>query len=1217
MLKVVYYTAVDANLTVFSNAYKQIPGQFLELVMFHRRGCTSMKVREQLRNHLKDADVFIVQLMGGKESMPEFDAVMGSLDNSVKRFIYGTTETIIAIADEYNNVSPEVGNELFNYMAFGGQENILQMLKFISATYSYLKTEFQPPRELPMNGLYYETPGFKHDNSPRVGVIFYRNYFINGDLSYVDELIQSIEALNAGVRAVYLSTAKSDKLDNQPVEEVLRNYFTDETGNSEIDVLISLIMFSNGKSDGRFLQAVDVPVLQGLMITDNHNIWSKEAYGLAPSSLTINVALPEMDGVIVALPIATKEVRKDPETGFDLVSYCAIKERVDKMALLAIEYSKLRRANNSEKKIAIIMHNYPPKNETVGCAFGLDTQQSIIEILKSLKNNGYRVDTVYENSKELMDAVFQHCTNDEKWHTESQLNKTIRMPGSDYIAHYEALDNKVKEKMEAYWGKPAGECMTCGDMGNQEAVLIPGVINGNIFIGIQPQRNQAMDASSAYHSPDLPMGHHYFAYYQWIKHHFGANAVIHMGKHGSLEWLPGKAAALSNQCHPDCAIDTLPNFYPYIINNPGEGTQAKRRSNACLIGHLEPPMREAELYDSYGKLGALINEYMDNVQYGREISEAFKSELDKAFEETGLALDFGNVESIDEKILKAHHYLEEMKETLINNGLHILGRCPEGQDLADFAGALTRVASEEHPSLREAVAEALGYDLEKMMRERAEGTLEEKKLASKAFAEVKNAGESLIRCCIDGSPYPQLVCKSRKLSDAVNYVREEILPKLIQTGDEITHLIEGLNGKFVPTGPSGAPTRGQTEILPTGRNFYTLNPNIIPTQSAWKTGVKLADMLIARYLEENEGRYPENIGIALFGSPTIRTKGEEVAQILSLIGAQPVWQKGGDNIKAFEPVPCSALNRPRIDVTLRITGFFRDAFPNIVEKLDDVICLIAKLNEPEEMNFIKKHVNEEIQEGLQSGKTPEEAFRSSTYRIFSAKPGAYGTGVNTLVNGKDWKDKNDIADMYAEFGGYAYGNKVFGEKETARFKKRLAGLNVAIKTIDTKETDVIANDDNYSYLGGMLAASDALGGKSTKGYIGDSSNPQFLNLRSVKEETRFVIRTKLLNPRWHNSLKKHGFKGAADLSSTVDYVFGWDATTEVIDDLTYQKIMESFVEDGEYSQWLRDANPWAAQNIIERLLEAIDRGLWQADDERRQKLIKHYLDNEADLESQI
>lgn len=1215
MLKVVYYTAVDANLTVFSNAYKKLTEQFLELSVFHRRACASVKVREQLQNRLKDADIFIVQLMGGKESLPEFDIIMGSLRSGLKVFIYGNTETIIALADEYNNVSPEVSMQLFNYMTFGGQENVHQMLRYMSSTYSGLKTDIQPPRELPMNGMYYETAGFGQDVRPRIGVIFYRNYFINGDHSYVDALIQSIEDLNAAVRVVYLSTVQSDKVDNQPVTEVLRTYFADESGNSEIDVLISLVMFSNGRSDRRFLQAIDVPVLQGLMITDSCNIWSKEAYGLPPSTLTINVALPEMDGVIVALPVATKEVKKDPETGFDLVSYCPVKERVDKMAMLALQYSRLRRADNAEKKIAIIMHNYPPKNETVGCAFGLDTQQSIIEILKNLKNIGYKVDKIYENTRELMDAVFQHCTNDEKWQTEAQLNKTIRMTESDYSTHYEALDAHVREKMDGYWGEPTGECMTCEGAGNKGDILIPGIINGNIFIGIQPQRNQAMDASSAYHSPDIPMGHHYYAYYQWIRHHFGADAVIHMGKHGSLEWLPGKAIALSNQCHPDCAIDTLPNFYPYIINNPGEGTQAKRRSNACIIGHLEPPMREAELYDAYERLSSLINEYMDNAQYNREISEEFKAELDKSFEETGLVLDFENIESIDEKVSEAHSYLEEMKETLINNGLHILGKCPEGQDLVDFVAALTRVSSEEHPSLREAVSEALGYNLEKMMKERAGGTLTDKQSVSEALAAVKEAQEDLIRCCLDGSPYPQIVSKSQTLTDAANYIKKEILPKLIQTSDEITNLMEGLKGKFVPTGPSGAPTRGQTEILPTGRNFYTLNPNMIPTQSAWKTGEKLADMLVERFLAENEGRYPESVGIALFGSPTIRTKGEEVAQILSLIGARPVWQRGGNNIKAFEPIAYSELNRPRIDVTMRITGFFRDAFSNIVEKLDNVICRIAKLDEPEGMNFIKKHVNEDMQEVLQSGKTAEEAFRSSSYRIFSAKPGAYGTGVNTLINGKDWKDKKDIAAMYAEFGGYAYGNKVFGEKETAIFKKRLAGLNMAVKTIDTKETDVIANDDNYSYLGGMVAASEILGGKSINGYIGDSSNPQFLNLRSIQEETRFVIRTKLLNPRWHNALKKHGFKGATDLSSTIDYVFGWDATTEVIDDLTYQKINESFIENEEYSQWLKEANPWAAQNIIERLLEAIDRCLWQADEEQHRKLIRHYLENEADLES--
>ncbi|NLL81800.1 MAG: cobaltochelatase subunit CobN [Tissierellia bacterium] len=1215
MLKVVYYTAVDANLTVFSNAYKKLPEHFLDLKVFHRRACTSMKIRNEFKHILADADIFIVQLMGGKDSMAEFDSIMGSLRKDIKIFIYGNNKNIIELANEYNNISLEVQELLFEYMTFGGQENILEMLKYITNVYSSLEVAFQPPRDLPMNGLYYETPDFKQEGSSKLGVVFYRNYFINGDHSYVDALIEAIESLNAKVRVIYLSTIKSEHVDNQSVSKVLKTFFTDELGHLEIDALISLIMFSNGKSHEKFLEAIDVPVLQGLMITDSYNIWSKESYGLPPSSLTINVAMPEMDGVIVGMPIATKEVKKDVDTCFDIISYYPIKERVYKMAMLAVQYSKLGRTNNDEKKIAILMHNYPPKNESIGCAFGLDTQQSIIEILKNLKNNGYKVDYIYKSTQELMEAIMQSCTNDEKWHTETQLEKTIRMSKSYYEEYYNVLDTDVKAKMEAYWGTPMGECMTYQGTDNQDSLLIPGILNGNIFIGIQPQRNQTMDSSSAYHSPDLPMGHHYYAYYQWIKHCFGANAVIHMGKHGSLEWLPGKAVALSNQCHPDVAIDTLPNFYPYIINNPGEGTQAKRRSNACLIGHLEPPMREAELYESYERLGVLINEYIDNVQYNREISSTFLTELDKVFEETGLSLDFQDIKEVEEKISKAHHYLEEMKETLINNGLHIFGRCPEGQDLIEFVSALTRVSSEEHPSLREAITEVFGYDLEVLMKQRAEGSFSDKQLASQRFSIVKKAGEELISSCLEGRPFPQFVYKSQKLLEVANYIKQELLPKLRQTSDEVTHLINGLSGRFIPPGPSGAPTRGQTEILPTGRNFYTLNPNVIPTKIAWETGRELADMIVERYIIENEGRYPENVGIALFGSPTIRTKGEEIGQILSLIGARPIWEKGGNNVKSFVPIAYSELKRPRIDVTIRMTGFFRDAFPNIVEKLDKVICQIAKLDEPDEMNFIKKHVNKEIQESLQAGRTREEAFRSSSYRIFSAKPGAYGTGVNTLINGRDWKEKKDIANMYIEFGGYAYGNDVFGEKEANSFKKRLKTLDVAVKTIDTKETDVIANDDNYSYLGGMIAASEVLSRRSTKGYIGDSSNPQFLNLRSIQEETRFVIRTKLLNPRWHNALKKHGFKGATDLSSTIDYVFGWDATTNVIDDLTYQKIMEKFIEDKEFSQWLKEANPWAAQNIIERLLEAIDRNLWNADEAQRQKLIRYYLDNEADLES--
>lgn len=1205
MLKILYYTAVDANLSVFSRAYEDFDMDKLKLKVYHRRNFLQASVVESFFRDLEKADVLLIQFMGGSASMAPYGRLLENCPAHVKVFTYSQqpVEKSDLLANNY--FKPEEERRLFDYFFFGGTSNIGEMFSYLRKILVDKDEVFKEPKELPLNGTYYKSPNFDKKGGVRIGITFYRNYYINGDAEFVDAVIEEIEKSGNSVHAVFLSTVSNEEKDTPHISETLEKYFTDSNSEPNIDVLISLLMFSKAKSGDKYLGALNLPVLQGILCTENYNIWKNENYGLTPAVLTINVALPEVEGTIITIPIATKEFSVEASTKIDVIKYKPITDRVAKLVRMAVNYGKLRLKPNNEKKVAIIMHNYPPSNENIGCAYGLDTQKSIINILQSLKAEGYLVDEVYSDSKELMDQILERATNDEDWNSWDKISKSLTLDKKRYGEFFSELTEKASERIVSFWGRPPGTAM----LSEEQNIMLPGLINGNCFIGIQPHRNHGHDPKSAYHDPDVPVGHHYYGLYKWIRDDFKADAVIHVGKHGSLEWLPGKAVALSEDCHPDFSISDLPNFYPYIINNPGEGTQAKRRSYACIIDHLEPAMNDADLYDDFNDLEKLIEEYIDNKRYSKENTDELIKKIELAFEDTGLAEDFSAIEDFEARLNKTHEYLEEMKESLINNGLHILGECPQGEDLVHFIAALTRLESPGIPSIRETVARSLGYDMEEIYSKREEGSLLEKELAKEQLKEIKEKELSLIRDLIKGE-----APKSKELAEFSKAVEEKLLPNLYKTENELKNLLKGLKGEFVEPGPSGAPTRGQADILPTGRNFYGINPNTLPTRAAWESGKILADKLIKRYLLENEGVYPENIGYVLFGSPTIRTKGEDVAQIMYLLGLRPQWQKGGMNVTGIEVIDPEELDRPRIDVTIRITGFFRDAFPGIVNLLDEGIMKLALLKESDEDNYIAKHVQAALNKFSGKEIRDEDALREATYRIFSAKPGAYGTGVNGLIDRKDWKDKGDLAEMYLNFGGYVYGKGSYGVKNPNLFRERLSQINIAVKNIDTKETDVLANDDNYSYLGGMIAAAQSTGNTVVAGYVGDSSNPKRIKIKSVQEETRFVVRTKLLNPKWYNSLKRHGFKGATDISKTVDYTFGWDATTDVIDDLTYEKIVENFIRDEEFSSWLKNANPWAMQNIIERMLEAIQRGMWDADEDMINFLKGKYLENEGDLE---
>ena len=758
--------------------------------------------------------------------------------------------------------------------------------------------------------------------------------------------------------------------------------------------------------------------------------------------------------------------------------------------------------------------------------------------------------------------------------------------------------------------------------------MVGGLLKGNVFIGLQPPRASEEDAADIYHNPEVPIPYHYHGYYRWIRDEFKANAVIHFGTHGTLEWLPGKSVGLSASCNPDIAISDLPNVYPYIIHNPGEGTGAKRRSYCCIVDYLTPVMHNADLYEDLAGLDVQLKEYYSTKGSDSGKTEVLQKLIWEAVVQANLDRDLSLTEEavfadFDDFLERVHAYLNELSDTHIQDGLHVLGEPPTGAALEEFLVALTRLANGKVPSLRQSLAELKGCDYEDLLANR--GRL---RTDGRTNGDVINALNAISlelmekfhaygfnAQCIDelqqtviGRDYPDI-------RRCLEYISGFLVPALEATTDELTHTLDACRGCYVPAGPSGAPTRGTADILPTGRNFYSVDPRCIPSVAAWKVSVDLADALLDRYLEE-EGKYPESVGNVLWATDTMRTNGECVAECLYLMGITPVWEQSSGRVLSIEPIALETLKRPRIDVTVRISGLFRDNFPNLAHLIDEAVEMVACLEEAHDQNYILKHVENEVAERLAHGIDPKIARQEALYRVFGDKPGDYGTGVGEAIESKNWQTQTDLGNIYITWGGYVYGKKHFGLSAPEIFKRRLKHVEATTKNMSSREYDALQIDDTYGYHAGMDLAVKAVTGNSPRSYYGDSSDPDRVKIRSTAEEIKYCFRSRLVNPKWIEGMQRHGYHGAAEFSRQMDYVFGWEATADVIEDWMWDRLSEKFVLDPDMQQWLKDVNPYALQNMTERLLEAIERDLWQASEEIKQQLQQIYLDIEGVIEEE-
>ena len=1191
---------------------------------------------------IESSDFVILRMHGGTAYFRKFvrlKAVLMTLDIHV--FIQSEiTEEMHELRFLFR-LSDTHFNAVNTYIQLGGEENSKALFLWAHKHLGNLDVDVPEPVYPRMEGVYH--PDYKRNISfeefnamsdssrPTTGVMFWQGQWLTGDLKAIDALIRSLEKEGMNVLPVFCQSAPNPVTGSQGIRKVVEQYFIKD-GKPRIDVLILNMGFSqlslSSPGDGNtveeifnFFNLLNVPVLQAMTTYYSYDEWYESIQGLGAMEISSNIVWPEYDGQIITVPIASIESGE----GHGTREAVPIMSRVDKVARLARKWAELRRTHVKDRKIAILLHQNPPRSDGVGGAFGLDAPESVVEMLETLKKVGYYVERLPENGNEIVEEILAGISNDCEWLSPEEMIERAAdlITGSKYREWFEKVPDIPAKQICRDWGDPPGDFFAC-DM----TLAVPGVMNGNIFIGLQPPRGFLEQVETMYHNTELVMPHHYLAYYRWLGNEFGAHAVIHFGTHGTLEWLPGKATGLSDNCFPDVVLDDIPNLYPYIMDNPGEGMQAKRRSWAVILDHLVPAMTRADGYDSILDLEIKLQDYFRAKRGAEKIKteqlledichDVLKLELIK-----DLGLDDGVApENIEQELERLYDYLCDIKDNLIKDGLHVFGKAPHGKRFEEMVYSLTRLRNGEVPSLRESVARNDGLDLRDLQDNPSEMHPEKNVLKGVLLDRVDERSRELI-AEMDKKNYEPYQCLAAcnllfpndngEVRQVVSYICKTIAPNLLRTEDELKNCLKGLDGGYVPPGPSGSPTRGNSHLIPTGKNFYSIDPAIIPTPASWEVGKKLAEQMIERHIDE-EGQYPENVGIVVFATDTMKTGGDDIAYILWLMGLRPLWSARGGVITGLEVIPLEELGHPRVDVTLRISGLFRDAFPNLVDMIDDGVGMIAALDEAEDENYLRKHLQQELVDSIKKGLGRKEAQERALVRIFGCPPGTYGVGVGELVEASKWDDAKDLADVYVTWGGHAYGRKLKGEKMPELFKERLARLDVTVKNHNSRELDILDNDDDFMYHGGMVAGVKTYGDKDPLSVVGDSSDPDRLKTRTLEEEGRFIFRSRILNPKWLEGLKPHGYRGAQELSAMVDYAFGWDATADIMDDWMYQAVTDNFLFDDDTKQWIEENNPYALRQMAGRLLEAVQRGMWDADEETVRKLMDIYLEAEDVME---
>ena len=1212
---VLLLSSADTDLLAIDRLLAQEP----ELLGAELRGLnlTALSQAAQIDHYLNStvchARMVVVRLLGGRGhwsyGLERLQHWVRAADDRQLLVLAGTEEEQATLAS-LGTVEPELAIGLALCLRTGGATNLRRVLACLREL--LLGNAASVPEVEPLaDPLPHD---WREESGPRVGLICYRALLQAGDLALMEATLTALRAEGLCPRALWVSGLRdgavqrgvADLLQRERVQAVL------------CSTSFASVQFEEAGLGAPLWEQLGVPVLQLLCSSQPRSQWQQSSIGLGPIDLTMQVALPELDGRLTTRIGAFKEsVGASDRLASALQRYQPDPERLAWIAQLAANWIRLRQTPASDRHIALVLANYPTRNSRLANGVGLDTPASTALMLQWLVEAGYRLGPgVPADGEALIQLLLTSRSNDpESGHRPALGHLSL----AQYQAWYGQLPSEGRQRLETVWGPPDQDSGLETPPGGTPGFPIRGQRWEHVTVLIQPERGYDRDPALCYHSPDLPPTHAYLAQYLWLRQTFGAHAVVHVGKHGNLEWLPGKGLGLSDSCYPEWALGPLPHLYPFIVNDPGEGSQAKRRSQAVILDHLTPPLGRAGLHGELQQLEVLMDEYWEASQLGSERAGPLRQALARQLET--LQLPLGTAAELDARLDAADGYLCELKEAQIRLGLHTYGTLPKPELLAELLLCLARCPLADQPGLTQSLASDLELSFDPWSdadsvalvaadQQRLQACFggDPPRLVGDGVALLEQLALELVRQELAGPDKPSDRASSGPAVDrALGHLRQVLLPRLRACDtEERAGFLRGLAGERIPAGPSGAPTRGRPDLLPTGRNFYSVDLRGLPTEAAWDLGRRSAELLLELHLQE-QGEHLQTLALSVWGTATMRNGGEDIGQMLALLGVRPVWDGPTRRMVDLEVIPLSLLGRPRVDVTLRISGLFRDAFPQLVAWVNRATELVAALDEPHSQNPLAAAF---LREGHSA-------------RVYGSAPGAYGAGLQGLIDSGNWEERSDLGEAYLNWSSWRYDGKagessqagIEARADRAGFEQRLAAVQVVLHNQDNREHDLLDSDDYYQFQGGLSAAVERVSGNRPALWFGDHSRAARPRLHRLEREFDKVLRSRVLNPRWIEAMLQHGYKGGFEMAASLDYLFAYDASTGRVPDWGYGAICDQWLGDAAVLAFLDKSNPWALRDMAERLLEAHNRDLWEgAQEHQLERLRQLVLKSEGRIE---
>jgi cobaltochelatase CobN len=1034
-----------------------------------------------LENVASKARFVLVRLLGGQSywryGVDELAAVARREMFSLA-IVSGDTRQDLQLDEASTLPSPDL-RRIEAAFRTGGAAAMAELLQWIEAGFDPLAPQREPSAAaLPAAGRFEAACRHIAPSMGKALILFYRSLALAGDTEPIVALADALHAREIAVEALFVTSLK----DGESIALV-----ETQCAQTPPDVILNTTGFSARLDAGdSVLDHADAPVLQAILSGTTKERWREDPRGLSAADLAMNVVLPEMDGRLITRAISCK-APAEPEAGLEFtpMRHAALPSRVCFVADLAAAFVRLRQTPRAERRLACILSDYPGKNGRGGFAVGLDTPRSVQAIGEILRDNGYRIGPLPAG-----DALMRELETSAG---------TERLGLTDYQQALAALPEAFVRAVTAQWGPPETDPHVVAG-----AFVFPVVRAGNLLVALQPCRGAASTHKADYHDVALPPCHAYVAFYMWLRRGAGLHALIHCGTHGTLEWLPGKAVALGEACAPEVVLGALPVIYPFIVNNPGEAAQAKRRIAALTIGHLTPPLTQAGSHGVASELETLFDEYAAAETLDPRRAKLLARAILERAESAGLLRDCGLTQGEDPSsaLQRLDAYLCDLKDVRIADGLHVFGHSPQG-------------------AMREATA------------------------ASIFVPETQGS-----------------VSRTSALLDLCGPA-------------EAQALLAALDGRFVRPGPGGAPARGRLDVLPTGRNLYGTDPRTVPTSTAFTIGQCAAREFVTRYAQDH-GDWPKRIILDLWASATMRSGGEDLAQAFALLGVRPLFDAASARVVGFEILPHALLDHPRLDVTLRISGLFRDLFPAQIALFDQAVQAVAALDEEDEINPLAAQRRND-------GKTMP--------RIFGAAPGSYGLGLSRRIDAELSVSRDVLADLYLAATSHSYGLHAADGVATMGFRDQVERADALVHVQDLDGADVLDSDAAVDHIGGFAAAAERLGSKASVYHL-DATRPDALEVRRLAEEVARKLRARAANPRWISGLMRHGHRGAAEIAEAVDHLYALAVLTKTVESHHFELLFEATCGAPEVQAFLVEANPRAAQAIAERFEAAMVRGFW-------------------------